>query len=604
MMALRMLNVPVPDTLVELLRHATDLHRKPDALRFKAERQWRDISSQDLMQRVRHTALGLDALGIAAGDRVAMLAESSPLWTIADFGILATGAINVPIYPTQSPQQVEYILDESRPRFLFVSTARQLKRIHPVIEAFPDMRVITFQSGIEGYTDFAALEASGREAESGAAHRFDDMRSAIASDDPASIIYTSGTTGEPKGAILTHRNLCFNAVSSAEVISCGPGDVALSFLPLSHIFERTVVYLAILRGVTVCYAESLETVAANLLEVRPTMMTAVPRFFEKVYERILKARSKLSPVKQKLFDWSLPVGRAWARAIDQGSRPSIGLRLRHAVADRLVFSKWRDVVGNRLERFVSGGAPLSPDLAYTFWGAGIPILQGYGLTETSPVIAVNSVGRNRMGTVGHPIPGTEVRLADDGEILTRGPHVFLGYFKKPAETAEILAEDGWLKTGDIGSIDADGFVAITDRKKDLIKTSAGKYVPPQPIENLLRLSPFIDQAVLVGNGRKHVTALVVPSREHAGEWATAEGLETGDLDALLASPALLAAVRGEVARLTSHLADYERIKGVALIAHEFTIDGGELTPTLKVRRRFVEEKYREIIDALYRNDSH
>lgn len=604
MMLGTMANLNVPETLVELLRHATDRHRKPDALRYKSERQWRDISSEDLMVRVRHAALGLDALGIAPGDRVAMLAESSPLWTIADFGILATGAINVPIYPTQSPQQVEYILNESRPKLLFVSSARQIRRIGPVIEAFPDMRVITLQSGVEGFADFASLEASGAEAESGAPDRFDEMRTAIGSDDPASIIYTSGTTGEPKGAILTHRNMCFNAVSSAEVIACGPGDVTLSFLPLSHIFERTVVYLAILRGVTVCYAESLETVAANLLEVRPTMMTAVPRFFEKVYERILKARAKLSPLKQRLFDWSLPVGRAWARAVDQGKRPSIALRLQHAIADRLVFAKWRDVVGNRLERFVSGGAPLSADLAYTFWGAGIPILQGYGLTETSPVIAVNSLGRNRMGTVGHPIPGTEVRLADDGEILTRGPHVFGGYFKKPVETAEMLGDDGWLRTGDIGTIDADGFLAITDRKKDLIKTSAGKYVPPQPIENLLRLSPFVDQALIVGNGRKHVAALVVPSREHLAEWAAEHGLADRDVDALLASPELLATIRGEVARLTSHLADYERIKGVALIAHEFTIDGGELTPTLKVRRRFVEEKYRDTIDALYRNDSH
>ena len=604
MMLGTMSTLTVPETIVELLRHAVERHRKPDALRFKSERQWRDISSEELMARVRKAALGLDRLHIGPGDRVALLAESGPLWTIADFGILATGAINVPIYPTQSPQQVEYILNESRPGLLFVSSAKQVKRIRHVLEAFPDIRVVTFQSGVEGFEDFAALEASGAEAEVETPGRFDEMRSAIGSDDPASIIYTSGTTGEPKGAVLTHRNLCFNAAASAESISCGPEDVALSFLPLSHIFERTVVYLAILRGVTVCYAESLETVAANLLEVRPTMMTAVPRFFEKVHERILKARLKLSPLKRRLFDWSLPVGRAWARAIDEGKSPSAILRLEHAIADRLVFAKWREVVGGRLERFVSGGAPLSPDLAYTFWGAGIPILQGYGLTETSPVIAVNSLGRNRMGTVGHPITGTEVRLAEDGEILTRGPHVFTGYFKKPAETSEVLGLDGWLHTGDIGEIDSDGFISITDRKKDLIKTSAGKYVPPQPIENLLRLSPFVDQALLVGNGRKYVAALVVPNRDQVKEWAVDRALDATDVDSLLTSAELLATIRGEVARLTSHLADYERIKGVALIAHEFTIDGGELTPTLKVRRRFVEEKYRDTIDALYRNETH
>jgi long-chain acyl-CoA synthetase len=427
------------------------------------------------------------------------------------------------------------------------------------------------------------------------------MRSGVRAEDVASIIYTSGTTGEPKGAVLTHRNIVFDAISAAEVIDPGPADTALSFLPLSHIFERTVVYLGIHRGVTIAFAESLETVAANLLEVQPTLMTAVPRFFEKVYEKILKARQKLTPTKQRIFDWALPVGRAWAEARDRG-RASPILSIKHAIADRLVFAKWREVVGERLERFVSGGAPLSRELAYTFWGAGIPILEGYGLTETSPGSAVNGMRANRVGTVGRPIPGVEVEIAPDGEILTRGPNVFKGYFNKPEETAAVLGEDGWLRTGDVGYLDADGFLTITDRKKDLIKTSAGKYVPPQPIENLLRMSELVDQAVLVGNGRKHVTALVVPNRERLLEWAREQGLESDDYDALVEDARVVEAVRAEVARLTPHLADYERIKGVALVPTEFTIEGGELTPTLKIRRRFVEEKYRAKIDALYRHE--
>jgi long-chain acyl-CoA synthetase len=462
--------------------------------------------------------------------------------------------------------------------------------------------VITFEPGVEGFEDIASLEAAGARIESDAPGRFDELRGGVRAGDVASIIYTSGTTGEPKGAVLTHRNIVFDAVSAAEVIAPTSRDTALSFLPLSHIFERTVIYLAIHCGVTICYAESLETVAANLVEVRPTLMTAVPRFFEKVHERILKARAKLTPTKQKLFDWALPVGRAWAEARDRGERVSPFLALKHRIADRLVFSKWREVVGNRLERFVSGGAPLSPDLAYVFWGAGIPILQGYGLTETSPVIAVNSLTANRIGTVGRPIPDVEVKIAEDGEILTRGPHVFKGYFNKPTETAEMLDEDGWLRTGDVGKLDEDGFLSITDRKKDLIKTSSGKYVPPQPIENLLRMSPFVEQAVLIGNGRKHVAALVVPNREHVETWARANERPVDDYEALLADPKLLAAIRAEVARLTPHLADYEKVKGVALLPDEFTIDGGELTPTLKVRRRYVEEKYRDRIDALYRNE--
>lgn len=597
-----MTSLSLPETLVELLRGAVERHRKPDALKYKENRKWVPISSDELLTRVRRVALALDRLGIGPEDRVALLAESGPLWTIADFGILSTGAVNVPIYPTQPPQQVEYILRESEPKAIFVSTRRQLRRIGPVLEAFPDLRVFTFESGIEGFRDVASLEAEGAEIEQDAPGRFDEMRSRLRAGDAASIIYTSGTTGEPKGAMLSHRNIVFDAISAAEVIQPTTRDTALSFLPLSHIFERTVVYLAIHCGVTVCFAESLESVAANMLEVRPTLMTAVPRFFEKVYERILKARTKLSPAKRRIFDWAMPVGKAWAEARDRGERIWPWLALQHRIADKLVFSKWREVVGNRLERFVSGGAPLPPELAYVFWGAGIPILQGYGLTETSPVIAVNSMTANRIGTVGRAIPDVEVRIAEDGEILTRGLNVFLGYFKKPEETAAVLDSGGWLHTGDVGRLDEDGFLTITDRKKDLIKTSAGKYVPPQPIENLLRMSPLVDQAVIVGNGRKHVSALVVPNREELESWAAERGIATDDYEQLLENPAVLAAVREEVARLTSHLADYERIKGVALLSREFTIDGGELTPTLKVRRRFVEQQYREIIDALYPNE--
>ncbi len=599
-MPFTMTTLTLPETLVELLRGAVERHRKTDALKYKKDRQWVPVSSDELFARVRRVALGLDRAGVGAGDRVALLAESGPQWTIADFGILATGAINVPIYPTQPPAQVEYILRESRPKAIFVSSKRQMRRVGPVLEAFPDLRVFTFEPGVEGYEDISALEAAGAEAERETPGRFDELRGSVRAGDVASIIYTSGTTGEPKGAVLTHQNIVFDAVSASEVLGPTPRDTTLSFLPLSHIFERTVVYLAIHCGATVAYAESIETVAANLLEVRPTIMTAVPRFFEKIYERILKARTKLSPAKQRLFDWAMPVGRAWAEARDRGRGVSPWLALKHKIADRLVFAKWRDVVGGQLERFVSGGAPLSPDLAYVFWGAGIPILQGYGLTETAPVICVNALGANRIGSVGRAIPGVEVKIAGDGEILTRGLNVFRGYLDKPEQTAEMFDEEGWLRTGDVGKLDDDGYLTITDRKKDLIKTSAGKYVPPQPIENLLRMSPFVDQAVLIGNARKHVAALVVPNREHVETWAREQGVDAGDYGRLLADARVLAAVRGEVARLTPHLADYERIKGVALIENEFTVDGGELTPTLKVRRRFVEEKYRDVIDALYR----
>jgi long-chain acyl-CoA synthetase len=591
-----MTTLALPETLVELLCEAVRRHDKPNALAFKQKTEWLSISSSELLARVRRLALALDRLGIGKGDRVALLAESGPLWTITDYAILATGAINVPIYPTQPPAQVDYILEESEPKMLFVSSRRQARRVRSVLDARPDLRVVTFDPGVEGYDDVSTLERQGQAIEEETPTRFDEMREGVRAEDVASIIYTSGTTGEPKGVVLTHRNIVFDAVAAAEHITCEPDDVALSFLPLSHIFERTVLYLALRCGVTIAYAESIEAVAANIAEVRPTLMTAVPRLFEKMYDRILKTGAKLSPARRRLFDWSLETGRAWAVATNSGARVSPWLRAKHAIADRLVFVKWREGVGGRMRRFVSGGAPLSPDLAYAFLGAGITILQGYGLTETSPVIAVNTLAPrgNRVGTVGRPIPGVEVRIAEDGEVLTRGPHVFREYFKKPQETAAVLGEDGWFQTGDIGRLD-DGFLTITDRKKDLIKTSSGKYVAPQPIEGLLAMSPMIEQAVLVGNGRKYISALVVPNLERLREWAEANGVD----EDLATSSRAIEAVRAEVARLTSHLADYERIKRVALLPAEFSIEGGELTPTLKIRRRFIEEKYRSVIDDLY-----
>lgn len=593
-----MTHLTVAETLVELLCDAVSKHAKPDALKYKAGGEWRAISSAELLDRVRRVALGLERFGIEPGDRVALLAESSPSWTIADLGILAAGGINVPIYATQPPHQVEYILSESTPKLLLVSTRRQVRRIQQVLDAMPELRVITFEEGVDGYEDLAALEARGAEVEAEQPDRFDVMRRRIGAEDVASIIYTSGTTGDPKGAVLTHRNICFNAASAASVIGLDEADTTLSFLPLSHIFERTCVYIMIEYGVTICFAESVETVPSNIVEVRPTAMTAVPRLFEKMYDKILRTGAKLSPARRRLFTWALGVGRAWAEAKNRGRVPPL-LELSHVVADRLVFVKWREAVGGRVSRFISGGAPLPVDLALAFGGAGIPILQGYGLTETSPVIAVNSLAENRIGTVGRPIPGVEVKIAEDGEVLTRGPHVFKGYYNKPEETAAVFTEDGWFKTGDIGRLDRDGFLTITDRKKDLIKTSSGKYVAPQPIENDLVMSPLIDQAVIIGNARKYVAALIVPNRERLREWARGEGVDVASDDALVADPRAVEHVRKEVARLTSHLADYERVKRVALLPKEFTIEGGEITPTLKVRRRFVEQKYRDVIDSLY-----
>ena len=561
------------------------------------------MTAQQLAERVRHLALGLYKLGIRKGDRVAILAESGPLWTISDFAILSNGAVNVPIYPTQPAHQVDYILRESEPKLLFVSTERQMRRVDEALRKFPHLRIVPFQEGISGenVTSFANIEAEGAREEAERPEAYDLITSDVHASDLASIIYTSGTTGEPKGVMVTHSNIVFNALSGGTYLEIEPDNVMLSFLPLSHIFERMVLYLCLHFGVQIAYAGGIETVASDIKEVRPTLMSTVPRLLEKIFARMQKTASDGGSLKLKLFEWSLAVARRSAPYYaDCEPLPPL-LELKHDIADMLVFAKLREGVGGRMKRMVSGGAALSSDIALVFNGAGIPVLQGYGLTETAPVIAVNTLRRHRLGSVGAPLPGVEVQIAEDGEILTRGPHVFLGYFNKPEETAaSFTANEGrWFKTGDIGHLDSDGYLFITDRKKDLIKTSAGKYVAPQMIEGLLTQSEYIEQAIVLGDKRKYVCALLVPDFERVRAWAKSQGIDPTDKQGLVDDRRVLDLAKAEVTRLTRGLADYEKVKRVALLPTEFTIDGGELTPTLKVRRRIVEEKYQELIESLY-----
>ncbi len=596
-----------PETLVELLKNAVAARPHHEALRYKHDKVWLGISSEQLLERVRNVALGLYDLGIRKGDRVAILAEGGPLWTISDYAILSNGAINVPIYPTQSASQVEYILRESEPKLLFISTSRQIRRVADALKRFPDLRIVTFQAveNGENVTSFEALEEKGGQTAAARPEAYDLICSDVKATDTASIIYTSGTTGEPKGAVLTHSNIVSNAVVAGSYLGIEPDNLMLSFLPLSHIFERMVLYLCLHCGVQINYAGGVETVAADMREVQPTLMSTVPRLLEKIYGRMQKAASDRGRFRKRLFDWAQDVGRRRVAMESSGERVPPLLEFQHEIADHLVFSKLREAVGGRIKRMVSGGAALSPDMALFFAGVGIPVLQGYGLTETSPVIAVNTLEQNRIGSVGHPLPGYEVKIAEDGEILTRGPHVFQGYFKKPEETAVAFAEEGatgserWFKTGDIGRFDRDGFLFITDRKKDLIKTSAGKYVAPQMIEGKLLQSEFVEQVIIVGDKRKYVSALIVPAFERLRAWAKSQGIESTDKKRLVADKRVLDLFKSEVSDLTRGLADYEKVKRVALLAEEFSIDGGELTPTLKVRRRVVEEKNRALIESLY-----
>ena len=595
-----------PRTLVDLLRNAAIARPDKEVVRYKESKQWTGLSGEELFDRVRHVALGLYDFGIRKGDRVAILAESGPLWSISDYAILSNGAVNVPIYPTQPPHQVEYILKESAPKLLFISNARQMKRVEAILKRFPDLTLAPFQasSNGEGTILFSELERRGAEIAATRPELYDVITSDVHPSDLASIIYTSGTTGEPKGAMLTHDNIAFNAYASGTFLDIESGGLMLSFLPMSHIFERMVLYLCLHFGVQINYAGGIETVAHDMLDVRPTLMSTVPRLLEKVYARMQKNASDKGGLSKRLFDWSLGVARRLGEVYSRGERVPPLLDFKREIADRLVFHKLRDALGGRIRRMVSGGAALPSEMALVFNGAGVPLLQGYGLTETAPVIAVNTLKHNRIGAVGRALDGVEVRIAEDGEILTRGPHVFQGYFNKPEETAASFTAEPdpkarWFKTGDIGYIDKDGYIFITDRKKDLIKTSAGKYVAPQMIEGLLGQSEYVEQAVIVGDKRKYVSALIVPDFERLRAWAKAQGMDGKEKSALVEDRRVVELFKSEVTRLTRDLADYEKVKRIGLLADEFTIDGGELTPTLKVRRRIVEQKYSGLIESLY-----
>jgi long-chain acyl-CoA synthetase len=594
-----------PNTLVELLKDSVDSAPDKDVLRFKQDKVWVGMTGRRLLERVRNVALGLYRLGIRSGDRIAILAESGPLWSITDFAVLSNGAVNIPIYPTQPPHQVEYILRDAEPKLLFISSARQMKRVDSALKKFPDLKIIPFQPIADGENliPFNSIEEDG----AGLASEQPDLYEIISSDvlpsDLASIIYTSGTTGEPKGALLTHSNITFNALSAGAFLDIESGGVMLSFLPLSHIFERMVLYLCLNRGVQINYATGIETVASDIQDVNPTLMSTVPRLLEKIYGRIQKNAAEGGEIKKRLFNWSMGVARRYTQLSTMRKPTPPLLQLQREIADQLVFAKMRDAVGGKIERMVSGGAALPSELALVFTGAGIPVLQGYGLTETSPVIAVNTLEHNRVGSVGRPLPGLDAKIADDGEILTRGPHVFQGYFNKPEETAAAFTNEPeserWFKTGDIGLFDADGFLFITDRKKDLIKTSGGKYVAPQMLEGMINQSDFVEQTVIVGDKRKYVSALIVPDFERLRAWAKDQGISTSSKKELIADRRVVDLIKSDVNRLTKELADYEKVKRIGLLADEFSIDGGELTPTLKIKRRVVEEKHKELIESLY-----
>jgi long-chain acyl-CoA synthetase len=553
-----------PRTLGDLFRLSIERHPKPDRFLRKVAGAWQPVSAQDFARQVRACAAGLASLGLRRGDAAAILSYNRLEWAVVDYACQLLGITDVPIYSTLPADQCAYILKDSGAKAVFAENAVQADKVRGQVP-----HAVTFESvpGSESFEDFLKRGTDVPPAE-------------VDPDDVATLIYTSGTTGVPKGVMLTHRNLVSNVVSSCSILACRSDDVVLSFLPLSHSFERILDYALFWNGASIAHAEHVDKVVPNMLEVRPTVMAAVPRFYEKVYAKVQEGVRKKGALARAVFEWARRAGAVEADFRRRGAPVPLLFGWKMAVARALVLGKIQAVVGGRMRMFISGGGPLSREVAEYLYSLGFTILEGYGLTETSPVLTLNPMGRVRLGTVGPPIPGVELKIAGDGEVLARGPNIMKGYLNKPEESRAVLLEDGWFATGDIGEIDPDGYLRITDRKKDLLKTSGGKYIAPQPIENALKLAPCVLNAVVIGDRRKFPAALIVP----------APGVSREE-------------VHQALERVNAGLAHHEQLKKFALVEQDFTIEGGELTPTLKVRRRVVEKKYQALIDEIYAGDA-
>ena len=594
------------ETLNDIFAITCDIDR-PAIMKYKQGDRWLDITVPEFRDTVRHLSTGLRTLGVKPGDRVAILSENRPEWTMTDFGALTAGAVSVPVYPTLLPWQISYILNDSGSVAVVCSTEEQMQKVLEIRSHCPSIQNVIVcdspRSVPAGILTFRQVVDRGRaEEEKSGRARFDELRKAARPADLATLVYTSGTTGNPKGAMLTHGNITSNVRATAGNVPFAAGDLALSILPLSHILERTVDYFYLYQGGTIAYAEDVTKVAQNLQELRPHFFAAVPRLFEKMRSRIMDNVATAPKARQKIFHWALGVAEKRLPYRVEGRKMPLGLGIQSAIADKLVFSKILERLGGRVKYVVSGGAPLSAELAAFFIGAGVEILEGYGLTETSPVIAVNTPKLRRIGTVGPVIQGVEVKIAPDGEILTRGPHVMKGYWNNPEATAQAIDSEGWFHTGDIGEFDKDRCLKITDRKKDIIINAYGKNIAPQPLEALLKSSPYIGTPVLIGDRRKFLTALIVPNFEKLERDAAALGVTTTDREQLVKDERVLGILQKEIDRFNQNLDRQEKIRRFALLPRDFTIDADEITPSLKVKRKMIDTKYKHLIDEMYADE--
>jgi long-chain acyl-CoA synthetase len=601
----------VPDTLALLPEWVAERYSREDLIGRSTAAGITWMSGAQLMDRARALAVGLWSLGLAKGDRTLVLAESRPDWLVVDFAALMCGGVTTPVYPTLAADQIGFILGDCEARLAVCSTPQQLEKLLAVAHTAPALTAIVVMDPpatlpthdrvvVVTLDDVIAKGRRELDADPGAGQRLAETTRQVAASDLATLIYTSGTTGTPKGVMLTHDNLMSNLRDIRQVLALSDDDVALSFLPLCHTFERMVACVYLSYGTSMVFAESNDTLARDLLQVRPTVMTAVPRVFEKFQARILERGAALSGIQRLLFTWAMGVARERGRLLPEGKPLSLAMRVASALAERLVFVKVRAGLGGRFRFVVSGSAPLVTDVGRFFYGLGLPIIEGYGLTETSPVLTVTPHRAVRFGAVGLPLPGVRLKIADDGEILAQGRNVMLGYYHRPEETAEAL-RDGWFHTGDIGSIDADGYLHITDRKKELLVTSGGKKIAPQPIEGLLRAHPLVSEAVLVGEQRHFPAVLLVPDfAALAHELQIERPASDAAAAAIVQRADVVERYAGVVAQVNAGLAQFEQMKQFRLLPREFSMATGELTPTLKVKRRVIETMYRDVIDDIYR----
>lgn len=574
-------------------------------LKYKEGEQWIGITYDRLYEETENFALGLAALGVKREDKVAIIAENRPEWVYSDMGVLGLGGIDVPLYPISTSETIEFILNNSESVGIVVSNKFQLNKVLKIRNNCKNLKFIVVmntndKSGDKDVYSFQEIQDKGKDYKASHSNYFKESSSLCNENQLCTIIYTSGTTGEPKGVMLTHKNIVSNIKAAHEIFVIDENDTFLSFLPLCHIFERMAgYYTAFSCGGTIAYAESIEKVANNMAEIKPTIMTAVPRLFERMYSRIKRNVESQPEKKQKIFNWAIEIGKEYQTAKRSGQQVPIFLTIKRKIADKLVFSKLRDRTGGKLRFFISGGAALARELGIFFEAAGILVIEGYGLTESSPVIAANRVNDYKFGTVGKTLPGVEVKIAKDGEILAYGPNIMQGYYKNRRETEETIKE-GWLHTGDIGVFDAEGFLIITDRKKHLFKTSGGKYIAPTPIENMFLASKYIDQFVLIGDRRMFLSALIVPDYEALKEYADANRIHYSNVDELVNMKQIYELLDKELGEFQKKLATFERVRKFAILDKPFTIEGGELTPSLKIKRKVIEERYKDLIEDMYK----